>query len=52
MNAHFEALFETGVDEMNWDVVGNDNVSFVVAVVAVVDVVVIVVDCCCWWCCC
>lgn len=27
INAHFEALFETGVDEMNWDVVGDDNVS-------------------------
>ncbi|CAM9906017.1 unnamed protein product, partial [Laminaria digitata] len=28
INAHFEALFETGVDEMNWDVVGDDNMMW------------------------
>eukprot|EP00904_Undaria_pinnatifida_P002064 jgi/Undpi1/11859/HiC_scaffold_4.g01558.m1 len=28
INAHFEALLETGVDEMNWDVVGDDNMMW------------------------
>ncbi len=28
VNAYFEALLETGVDEMAWDDVGDDNVSF------------------------
>lgn len=27
VNAYFEALLETGVDEMAWDDVGDDNVS-------------------------
>lgn len=27
MNGLFEALLETGVDEMAWDDVGDDNVS-------------------------
>lgn len=27
LNAYFEALLETGVDEMAWDDVGDDNVS-------------------------
>lgn len=27
MNAYFEALLETGVDEMAWDDLGDDNVS-------------------------
>lgn len=29
LNAYFEALLETGVDEMTWDDVGDDDVSLV-----------------------
>lgn len=28
VNAYFEALLETGVDEMTWDDLGDDNVSY------------------------
>ena len=46
INAHFEALFETGVDEMLWDVVGDDNVSLLLLLLLLL--LSLLLFCCCF----